>query len=171
MRRTVLAGILGATTAVGAVSAFTIAQAAPQPAEVQQTAADAAMSSAVEDFNYPDAERILKEKGIKLGRGDGHIILSECKNDDIRVWTTSTSEDGNKYCFKVTGKSGYLTLEVPETFGVQALDRPVEATLTSDGKKQTVKVTEGTTEQVGVGDGRPGASGKEATLVELRVKG
>ena len=43
----------------------------------------------VEDYAYPGADRILTEKGIKLKRGDGRILLADCDQaaQQIRVMT------------------------------------------------------------------------------------
>ena len=33
---------------------------------------------AIEDFGYPNADKILAEQNIALKRGDGHILLADC---------------------------------------------------------------------------------------------
>ena len=44
------------------------------------------MPSAVEDFSYPNAARILQDQKIALKRGDGHITLTGCDSaHDIMV--------------------------------------------------------------------------------------
>ncbi|MFE7313070.1 hypothetical protein ACFU7T_08160 [Streptomyces sp. NPDC057555] len=173
MRNALLVGVIGTATAFAGVATIAAAQAAPQPVNTiaQQGAADDTPPSAVEDFEYPNAAKLLKEKGIKLGRGDGHILLSECTGANILVRTTHTSADNYKYCFKATGKKGYLTLEVPEVFSVDSKGPAFQATVTSEGQKKTVHVAEGASKAVGVGDLDPGSSGKPAVLIELRVDG
>ncbi|WP_079194579.1 hypothetical protein [Streptomyces sp. CB02923] len=148
------------------------AQAAPQPSgdTAQHVTSDALPPYAVESFQYPGAEKIFKETGIRLAKGDGHIVLSQCSGQDwnIRVWTTQQKES-NDYCFKATAKSGYLALKIPEVYGVQAMDRAVRATVTSDKEQKRVDVAAWQTEQVGVSDMSSGHPGKPAVLVELRV--
>ncbi|MFE7608256.1 hypothetical protein [Streptomyces celluloflavus] len=172
-RKALLFGVIGAAAALAGAATIAVAQAAPQPASAaaQHAAAGDTPPSAVEDFEYPNAAKLLKEKGIKLGRGDGHILLSECTDANILVRTTSTSADNFKYCFKATGKNGYLTLEVPEVFSVDSKGPAFQATVTSEGQKKIVHVNEGGSKPVGIGDVDPGSSGKPAVLIELRVDG
>ncbi|MFF3976999.1 hypothetical protein [Streptomyces sp. NPDC001828] len=155
------------STAV-AIAAISVAQAATSAP--QKAPAGAEPPSAVETFGYPNAQAILKERGLKLNKGDGGIVLADCtagswdiKVDAIKDWESSTT------CFKSLAKNGYLTLEIPGTFSVQPLDRPVRATLTAEGKTKVVNAPKNVTTPVGAGD-IPGG-GKEATLVELRVSG
>ncbi|UYQ61751.1 hypothetical protein [Streptomyces peucetius] len=121
---------------------------------------------AVEEFNYPDADKILAEKGIKLLKGDGHLLLADCDSsvNQIQVWTRQTAD--GMYCFRATGSSGYLTLEIPDVFAIQTSDRPVSADLTAEGKTQTVDVPKDDFKGVGEGVG-----GAPTVLVELRVTG
>lgn len=119
----------------------------------------------MEDFEHPGAAKILKEKGISLKKGDGHIILSECTSTANIQVLTRTSADG-KVCFGVTGKTGYLALEVPEVFALQTQDRAVQAKLTAEGRTEVVDLTKNQIK--GVGEGLGGAP---TVLVELRVTG
>ncbi|MGO4463813.1 hypothetical protein AB4039_42145, partial [Streptomyces sp. M-16] len=52
------------------------------PARVDASAmgsvADEGPGYAIEDFGYPNADKILAERGITLKRGDGHIVLADC---------------------------------------------------------------------------------------------
>jgi hypothetical protein len=127
--------------------------------------------AAVEDYSYPGADRILTEKGIKLKKGDGRILLADCDRaaQQIRVLTvedTSANRAGT-YCFRAIGKSGRLTLELPRVFAVEAADHPVRADLTANGQTTSVNVPQGGWESVG--EGIPG--GARSVLVELRVTG
>ncbi|MGH4029183.1 hypothetical protein ACQB60_09645 [Actinomycetota bacterium Odt1-20B] len=184
-RRKLLAGVIGITMAVAGAATAAVAQPGSnpgsQPADAARSAESAAAQQAgtgaatpppaVEDFAYPDAARLLKEKGITLKRGDGHIVLSDCADANILVRTTHTNDDGNKYCFKATGKKGYLSLEVPKVYSVDSEGPAFQATVTSEDGKKTVQVEKGGFQPVGTGDLSPGASGKPAVLVELRVNG
>ncbi|MEV7939249.1 MULTISPECIES: hypothetical protein [unclassified Kitasatospora] len=124
---------------------------------------------AVEDFSYPGAGRVLKDKGLKLISGDGHIMLAECSSQwSIKV-QASKNNSFTEYCFNVSGGTGYLALEVPGTFGLWNDDHNLRATLTSDGKTKTIDVAKDDVTTVGEADIPSG--GKKATLVELRVTG
>ncbi|MGI5530350.1 hypothetical protein ACQEVX_24080 [Streptomyces syringium] len=158
-----LAGVLSTVTAIAVAASLDTASAAPGSTE------EAAPPSAVETFEYPNAEKILKEKGIALRKGDGHILLADCSaSQDIQVMTRQNKE--GQYCFKVTGngKSGYLTLEIPESFYITTEDFAVRAKLTADGKSETVDVPKNGFKGVGEAAYPPG---KSTTLVELRVTG
>ncbi|WP_253914865.1 hypothetical protein [Streptomyces mayonensis] len=134
-------------------------------------AADEEMPSAVEDFNYPGADRILAEEGIELKRGDGRILLAECGQtaDQITVYTVADSSSGRKgtYCFRTTAKSGHLTLELPRVFALETSANPISADLTAEGQKHTVNMT--ADEFRSVGEGTVG--GAQSVLVEIRVTG
>ncbi|MFF4157696.1 hypothetical protein [Streptomyces sp. NPDC001678] len=106
-----------ATGVVVAVTAMTGSTAA--------MAADSAPTG-VEDFEYPQADKIFKERGIKLKRGDGHIMLVACdgRTDVIEVKARGMQERDTVgqglFCFRVTGKSGFLSLELPSVYGANA---------------------------------------------------
>ncbi|KOT35000.1 hypothetical protein ADK41_25625 [Streptomyces caelestis] len=129
------------------------------------------MPYAVEDFNYPGADRIQATEGIKLKRGDGHILLAECdpQADQIRVLTVADAGAGRRgtYCFEATSTSGYLTLELPRVFALEAGENPISADLTAGGQTRTVDVPEGGFEPVGEGT----VGGAQSVLVEIRVTG
>lgn len=72
---------------------------------------------AVETYDYPLADKILAEKNIVLKRGDGRIVLADCASESglLEVWARSK----DKVCFKVTGSSGWLSLEIPAVYGIR----------------------------------------------------
>lgn len=163
VRRTLTAGAIAVASLVSGALAPGVATAAPGPAD------DPIPPSAVETFEYPNAAKILKEKGIALRKGDGHILLAECSvSTDIQVFTRHNSE--GRYCFKVTGtgKAGYLSLEIPETFIVATGEYAVRASVTAEGNTSTVDVPKNNSRSVGEGAVPPGPP---AVLVELRVTG
>ncbi|RPE27954.1 hypothetical protein EDD38_7251 [Kitasatospora cineracea] len=118
-----------------------------------------------EDFTYPGADQILQSRNIKLLKGDGHILLTDCgtTSQQIKIWRRT----GGDFCFNVTGASGYLTLDVTGVWAVETLDHPVSASLTAQGATQDVTVAKGGFQPVG--EGVPG--GSVSVLVELRVTG
>ncbi|MGI5336743.1 hypothetical protein ACQEVS_04750 [Streptomyces sp. CA-181903] len=150
--------VVGATTSTAAPSTV--------------PAGNPALSYAVEGFEYPNAANILKERGIALRKGDGHILLSDCAvTQDIVVNTNNLDNvDRGKYCFKVTGtgKTGQLTLEVPKVISITAGNYLVQASLTSEGQTTEVGVPKYDTTVVGQG---ANPTGNPAVLVKLRVKG
>ncbi|GHF79674.1 hypothetical protein GCM10017566_62330 [Amycolatopsis bartoniae] len=74
------------------------------------------------------------------------------------------SSDPSHYCFKVTGSSGYLRIEVPYAYQIRGDDHTVEATVTINGEDSTVAVAKNS--WTGIGEG---AGTDPATLVELRA--
>ncbi|MFI9275725.1 hypothetical protein ACIGXM_34235 [Kitasatospora sp. NPDC052896] len=165
VRGLLAAGAASAAVLVAGTVTLAAADSGPgAPAKPAAQAADsAAPPSAVEDFGYPGAARILKEKGISLKRGDGRILLDDCTGKENIQVLTRTSAEG-KVCFRVVGKTGYLALEVPEVFALQTQERAIQAKLTAEGKTQVLDVPK---DQIkGVGEGIGAAP---TVLVELRV--
>ncbi|WP_369384104.1 hypothetical protein [Streptomyces sp. cg36] len=144
---------------------YAIAEAAPPSSTaVSPAAAGVDMPSAVEEFAYPGAAKILKDRKITLKQGDGHILLTDCKSaHDLMV--ESRSGD-NFFCFTISGKQGYLTMELPQTHGIWTKGHPVQAKLTAGG--QTTVVNAPVEDFTPVGEM---ATGKQAVLLELRVTG
>lgn len=164
---------LGGLTAAIVVGLGATALAAPQGPLAAPAASQ--MPLAVEDFNHPGADRYLQERGITLKRGDGHIVLTDdtdlaqCSGaSDIAVEARpSDTGQSTVFCFRANTKSGYLTLELPDSFNIWTNDRPVKATLTADGKDTVVNAP--ANDLTGVGEG--GDTGVRSVLVELRVTG
>ncbi|MGW1074834.1 hypothetical protein [Streptomyces sp. NPDC002537] len=163
MRKALRANVLGAASVITAACAVSVAAAAPALAD------EVPPPSAVETFDYPHADKILKEQGIALYKGDGHILLADCASSSDIVVATRHNKEG-KYCFKVTGsgKSGYLSLEIPGTFNIMTKDYAVQAKLTADSQVQTVDVPRNGFKSVGEAANPPGAP---TALTELRITG
>ncbi|RPK64985.1 hypothetical protein EES43_08770 [Streptomyces sp. ADI96-02] len=118
---------------------------------------------AVEDFAYPQADKIKAEFGIVLKRGDGHITLADCATGEgfLEVY----SRTSGRLCFRVTGKTGYLSLEIPAVFGVKSsAAHQTDMTLTTEGDEQNV--TAAKNEWKGVGQATD-PQGRDYALVEL----
>ncbi|MFC5144044.1 hypothetical protein [Streptomyces aureoversilis] len=126
---------------------------------------DTTLPSAVETFEYPGAAKIFKERGIKLERGDGHILFADCSaSEDIVVYTKTTEGPNHgRYCFRVTGsgKKGYLALELPDAIGISAKKYTVWASVTGSG---FVEVPKNDFKAVG-----ESATGKPGSLLALQV--
>jgi len=129
----------------------------------------------VEDYSYPGADTVLTQRGIKLIKGDGHIVLADCgANPDVPpadlILVQSLKPDfpaGPNFCFKATGAAGYLTMEIPDVYFVRGDNgRTIAAKVeTHDNPTvvETEKVEPGEWQAVGVGQSRG-----SATILELR---
>nr|BFD89530.1 hypothetical protein KitaXyl93_08900 [Kitasatospora sp. Xyl93] len=145
--------------ALGGATAIASADTTPPPAD------NSAAPPAVEDFAYPGAAAITK---VKLLRGDGRILLADCKQPThIQIGTLAPGNPDNQICFTVAGTTGNLSLQLPDVFYLQTSGgRSVRAGLTSGGTSQTVDVPTNGFKPVGVGN-----TGTAASLVELTVTG
>ncbi|MFF4751133.1 hypothetical protein ACWD5R_23815 [Streptomyces sp. NPDC002514] len=158
--------------AIGSVAALVgIPLAVAQDSAPGVSAAAETPPYAVEDYNYPGADRILQTEGIQLKRGDGHVLLVDCDSttDQIKVYTVKDDTVGRKgnYCFRATASTGFLTLELPRVFALETGAHPISADLTANGETTTVTVAEGGFESVGEGT----VGGARSVLVEIRVTG
>ncbi|MEV5510721.1 hypothetical protein [Streptomyces orinoci] len=160
-------GIFAAIAACIGFASAAVAQPAPQPKPAPAPASGPSdMSYAVETFAYPNAAQILKEQGITLYTGDGHIMLTNCSAaHDI---TVKARDAGKDFCFAVTGKKGYLSLNLPGAYGIWTQDYAVTATITSDGKDTVVNAPKNTYTGFGEGDQQKHAP---SVLVTLRANG
>ncbi|MFJ1709809.1 trypsin-like serine protease [Kitasatospora sp. NPDC088346] len=71
----------------------------------------------------------------------------------------------DKVCFKVTGASGYLALEISDVIDIKGDDHTIKATLSAAGAKSSVDIAKNAWTPVGQAD-VPGGS-KQSALVEL----
>ncbi|MEU3923511.1 hypothetical protein AB0E79_36580, partial [Streptomyces sp. NPDC029004] len=102
-RKRFIARTLGAAAAAGALAWLALAGAAAETGGTGEAAtpvADEAPGYAVEDFNYPLADKILAEKNIVLKRGDGHITLADCASG-AGLLEIMARDKADKICFKV----------------------------------------------------------------------
>ncbi|MEW2429688.1 hypothetical protein AB0877_16885 [Micromonospora sp. NPDC047644] len=127
-----------------------------------------------EDFNYPGAAAILAEHGVKLHKGDGHVLWtgsrpmesgSPCLSTEVQV-EQILGPEANYHCFRTLGATGYLTLEISGTFGIRGGARTVEATAQLPEGPAEFTIPAGKPVPI-----RPGsdADQPEATLVEIRI--
>ncbi|MFC5804503.1 hypothetical protein [Streptomyces formicae] len=140
-----------------------------QAAEVSENsskagATSAQMPSAVEDFNYPDAEKILQEQGIKLIRGDGHIVLTSCGTsaNEVHVRQRKVSKP---VCFAVLGQGGYLTLDMPRVYGVKGNDFNTEVEMRVDDTTTSYDIDKNDWTSVGE---TADPDGRDHALIEIR---
>jgi hypothetical protein len=157
-----------ALAAAVVVAGGLFASSAPADAVQSGIAADELPSHAVEDFNYPGADRILAERGIELKRGDGHIVLVDCSGENL-LRVSARGQDNQAVCFRVTGNSGWLTLELPAAFLVWTNSYGnTHLKLEADsGDTQSYDV--GPNDLQSIGESDPDSGGQEFALLEIRV--
>ena len=126
--------------------------------------ADDAPGYAVENFNYPQADKILAEQDIVLKRGDGHITLAQCGSQTglLEVWARSK----DKICFLVSGNSGWLTLEIPSVYGIKGSDDVAQVDMTTGTEKTSYDIARNSWTPVGESADE---QGREFMLVEIRT--
>jgi hypothetical protein len=127
--------------------------------------ADEAPGYAVEDFAYPDADKILAEQGILLKRGDGHITLADCASGTGLLQVLARRE-ANPICFKVVGNEGWLTLEIPAVYTVRGNDYDTQVDMTVGDEEKTFDIDHNTWTAVGESADE---QGREHLLVEIRT--
>jgi hypothetical protein len=129
------------------------------------TARSDQMPSAVEDFAYPNADKILKDRGITLIRGDGHVQLADCKDATDAVQVYARDQD-QPFCFSVTGHGGYLALDLPKTYMVRGNDGTTKVDMTVPGDPtQTYDITKNAWTPVGE---TADPDNRDHTLIEIR---
>lgn len=126
--------------------------------------ADDAPGFAIEYFAYPQADKIRAEKGITLKRGDGHILLADCAGGPglLEVWARAKE----KICFRVTGNSGHLSLEIPSVFGVKGNDYATRVDMTAGSERKSFDITKNA--WTGVGESAD-EQGRDFMLMEIRT--
>ncbi|MGW7279990.1 hypothetical protein ACWGIV_17115 [Streptomyces sp. NPDC054844] len=126
--------------------------------------AEEAPGYAVENFAYPQADKVLEEEGILLKRGDGHIVLAECApgTGQLEVY----SRQASSVCFEVTGASGWLTMEIPSVYGVKANEYETEVDMTVGDEEKSFDVPANSWKAVGES---ADDQGRPHMLVEIRT--
>ncbi|MFI6273155.1 hypothetical protein [Micromonospora zamorensis] len=162
-------------TAIAGGAAVVLASAAAVIVSQLPSAAEDTPPSIVEDYAYPGAAQVLAQRGVKLIKGDGHIVLTDCGSspnnppeDLILVQSNDlTLPGGVNFCFKASGTSGLLTMEIPKVYFVRGdVTRTLAAKVEVKDDPTVVEVEEVLPEEwqpVGVGQDRG-----EATILELR---
>lgn len=124
---------------------------------ISQAAPGEGLDSLVEDFAYPDRDKLLAEKGLKLISGDGNITLADCASGDSGLVRINSRDSGNM-CFAVSGPVGYLALEIQRTYLAKADTRDdvmatvrTENTRTNETKVEEVGLEPDTWKSLGEG--------------------
>ncbi|MDQ1630606.1 MAG: hypothetical protein QOC80_578, partial [Frankiaceae bacterium] len=127
-----------------------------------------------EDYAYPGADQILAQHGLKLFKGDGHILFvtshkygeTQCAPGELQVEKVLDVDPfGVYYCFKTTGAKGWLTLEVQGTFGVRGGTKETQATATLPAGTKKFDIPPNVFVPIDPGTG---SDTPQAVLVELR---
>jgi hypothetical protein len=158
-----IAAAVGAMTLVGGASALSVSVA------TGATAADDSPPSVVEDYSYPGAAKIFEDRALTLISGDGHIVLVDCRSQTglLEVHAYNSADHGidpGHYCFKVTGSTGYLRMEIPFAYQVKGDSHSVQAAIEINGQNSTVPIAKNG--WTGIGEG---AGTDPSTLLELRA--
>ncbi|MFH8590397.1 hypothetical protein [Streptomyces rimosus] len=152
--RLLAAGVM-ATAVVLQVGTGAMAVGQPDPVGASEP-------SAVEDFNYPQADKIFKETGLLLKRGDGHIVLAQC--DSAPGLVEVFARDKGKFCFRVTGKQGYLSMELARVYAIKGNDFKLRANMTVNNRDVSFDVAKNTWTAVGE---TADPTGRDHILLEL----
>ncbi|MFD6150519.1 hypothetical protein [Streptomyces sp. NPDC060243] len=126
--------------------------------------ADEAPGRLVEDFNYPQADKILAERGFVLKRGDGHIALADCVSGTGQL--ELLARDQGKVCFDVTGDSGWLTMEIPAVFSFKGNDYSTTIDMTVGEEEKSFDITKNTWTPVGESTD---PESRDHALIEIRT--
>ncbi|MFI1652961.1 hypothetical protein ACH4XT_39395 [Streptomyces avidinii] len=162
LRITAVAVGAGALTWVAVLGGATGHPGAQAPAT--KAIADEGPGYAIEDFAYPNADKILAEKKIKLKSGDGHILLAECTGAPELMEVFSHKNE--KVCFRTTGNKGYLSLEIPSVFGIKGNEYASQVNMITGTEEKTFNVDKNAWTAVGeTADDK----GRDFMLLEIRT--
>ncbi|MGI5450658.1 hypothetical protein ACQEVM_33805 [Streptomyces sp. CA-243310] len=161
--RIVGAGAVAAALTWSAVAGGVIGEAGTEGIQTKSIA-DEGPGYAVEDFAYPNADKILAEQKIKLKSGNGHILLAECTGAPELMEVFSHVNE--KVCFRVTGDKGYLSLEIPAVFGVKGNDYAARVDMSAGAEEKTFNVDKNAWTAVGE---TADDQGRDFMLLEIRT--
>lgn len=164
----VAAGVTAITLGVAVQGGGSVANAAP--ASASAVSVDPPLPPiAVETFEYPDADRIFRERGIRLKSGDGHITLAACGTPGLieiqaRGMHEADPVGRGLFCFKVTGKTGRLDLEIPAVNGAKANDYAVKVHMVTGEEEQSYDLKKNSWNNVGE---TADPQGRDFTLLQI----
>jgi hypothetical protein len=130
--------------------------------------ADEPPGFAVEDFDYPGADRILAERGIELKRGDGHIVLADCAGQNL-LRISARGQSNQAVCFRVSGDEGWLTLRLEQAYLVRTNDYSSTHLELAADSGDTQSFDLGPNDLESVGEALPDSGGQAFALLEIRV--
>ncbi|WP_336203862.1 hypothetical protein [Nonomuraea sp. LPB2021202275-12-8] len=182
LRRFRVLAAMAAPLWVVALTAPAAARAVPDTSKVAVARAGVSASDTqpgiIEEGAYPDAERILAERGITLISGNGLITLADCgAPGTIQLY----SAEKGYICFQVRiwpafaldsatlepALNSFVVLRIPDVYVIKGTATATQqATLTVDDQTKTYDIRPG--EWTPVGEGVDPENPPE-TLVELRA--
>ncbi|WP_216214394.1 hypothetical protein [Amycolatopsis aidingensis] len=132
----------------------------------RQAAAAESPPHIVEDFGYPGADAIFAERGVRLLKGNGNLLLTDCGRSGL---IEVLSNDLDRICFEVPvsgeaetrgggGPRAWLTMEIPSVFLIKGDSNESEATLTTEEGTKVYDIEPNKYNSVGEGadpDGGP----------------
>jgi len=119
----------------------------------------------IENYLHPNADEIAATTGVVLKEGDGYLMFADCTNNREQIQVVRSGTARRTLCFNLTGPTGWLTMEIPASYGVRAgKNHDLTVTTTDNGHTETRTVTKGARQDVS------NAIGEDVVLVELRIK-
>ncbi|MFE4590347.1 hypothetical protein [Streptomyces laurentii] len=165
-RKRIVARALGTTLVAGGLAWAALSYGLPaDKGGPVATVADEAPGYAVEDFNYPQADKILAEQGIVLKRGDGHITLANCA-DGTGLLQVRARQEADPICFKTTGDSGWLTMEIPAVYLVRGNSYTTRVDMTVGTEEKSFDIAKDAWTPVGESADE---QGRDFMLMEIRT--
>ncbi|UKD52844.1 hypothetical protein L3Q65_33775 [Amycolatopsis sp. FU40] len=102
----------------------------------------------VEYYDYPGADQIFAEHGIRLLKGDGHILFTDCAapGSRVEIWSRTSTKS---FCFRITADKGYLSLDLAKVYLIWGDNHAMTATMTTNGQTKQVKIEKNQWNSVG----------------------
>jgi len=151
----------------GAVGAATALAFGGTAALSTAAVAEDAQPSLIETFDYPNAAAIEAARGIKLKKGDGHILFVDCADNanQLKVESTAFPSPRNMFCFKIVGARGNITMELAEAYLVHGNNDTVVATWRAeDGTVHNTPIRKNAPTAIG-----EGVTGTPGVLIEFNA--
>jgi hypothetical protein len=118
----------------------------------------------VKNFIHPGSAHLAETRGVVLKDGDGHILFADCTPDREQIQVASAGRGGRPLCFTLTGSTGWLSLEIPDTYGIRSgINHDLTVTTNDNGHTETRTVAKGTRSAL-MNDNYD-----DVTVVELRI--
>lgn len=118
----------------------------------------------IESGTHPGADRIAAQKKILLKDGNGQLMSLECNFNDAAQIVLETGFE--QICFKPTNLPGWLKMEIPGSFGIQASqDRPLTVIANDNGTTKTIDVEKNKTGDLA------NSKGQRTIVVEIKTPG
>ncbi|WHT22166.1 hypothetical protein N8J89_14190 [Crossiella sp. CA-258035] len=115
-----------------------------------------------EDYAYPGADKIFAERGIRLLKGNGVILLTTCVPGHANQIVLSSSAFTDPICFAAGPGAGFVSMDIPEVYSVKGDSHRGSVTVRVKDVTSTSPITPNRWNPVNNGDG--------GTLLELRTQ-